>query len=104
MLLVSLWLDLEMEDTLHHLMVAIDSLITFTKDNPALVDALLPAGTTAADPRVSSVFDDLEHLTPQLVITGRAEVLLPDSEKRVQNPKAAGNQVTFDVEQGQMHT
>lgn len=50
--LVSSWLDLEMKDTLQHLAMATDFLITFTKDNPALVDAPLPAGMTAADPRV----------------------------------------------------
>jgi len=56
------------------------------------------------DPRVSPVFDDLSNLPPQLVITGGAEVLLPDSEKWVQKSKNAGNKVEFIVGQGQMHT
>lgn len=104
MLLISPWLDLEMKDTLYHPAMATDFLITFTKDNPVLVNALLPLGMKPSDPRVSPVFDDLHNLPPQLVITGGAEVLLPDSEKWVQKSKAAGNKVEFIVGQGQMHT
>jgi len=104
LLLVSPWLDLEMKDTLHHPAMSTDFLITFTKDNPVLVDALLPHGMKPDDPRVSPVFDDLSNLPPQLVITGGAEVLLPDSEKWVQKSKNAGNKVEFIVGQGQMHT
>jgi len=81
LLLVSPWLDLEMKDTLHHPAMSTDFLITFTKDNPVLVDALLPHGMKPDDPRVSPVFDDLSNLPPQLVITGGAEVLLLLTDK-----------------------
>jgi acetyl esterase/lipase len=103
-LLISPWLDLEMKDTLHHPAITTDFLITFTKDNPSLVEKLLPQGMKPADPKVSPLFDDLRNLPPQLVITGGAEVLLPDSEKWVRKSKGAGNTVTYVVGQGQMHT
>lgn len=41
-ILFSPWLDLKMDATLHSPAMGTDFLITFTKDNPILVDAFLP--------------------------------------------------------------
>lgn len=104
LLLVSPWLDLEMKDTIHHPAMSTDFLISFSKDNPVLVEAFLPSDIRPSDPRVSPVYDDLSNLPPQLVISGGAEVLLPDSDKWVQKSRQAGNRVEYIVGQGQMHT
>lgn len=103
MLLISPWLDLVMESTLHSPAMATDFLVTFTKDNPELVKQFLPDGMSPADPRVSPIFDNLKGLPPQLVLAGTAEVLLPDSKEWTRRSLEAGNNVKFVLEQGQMH-
>lgn len=68
-----------------------------------LVEYLLPDGLTASDPQISPVFDDLSSLPPQIVFAGTAEVLLPDSIEWVRRSQAAGNDVQFVLDQGQVH-
>lgn len=103
-ILVSPWLDLTLNDTRWSPAMATDFLITFSKDNPMLVDKFLPPEIEPADFRVSPCFDDLHSLPPQLVFAGTAEVLLPDSCLWVRKSRAAGNDVQFVLGKGEMHT
>lgn len=102
-ILISPWVDLEMAHALHSPAMATDFLITFSQDNPILVNSFLPEGMKANDPRVSPVFDNLHSLPPQLILAGTAEVLLPDSLTWARRSKQAGNKVEFILERGQMH-
>lgn len=104
LILISPWLDLTMNETLHSPAMTTDFLITFKDANPGIVNALLPPGMKPEDPRVSPLFDDLSSLPPQLVFAGTAEVLWPDSVSWVKTSLEAGNKVKFIRGEGEMHT
>jgi acetyl esterase/lipase len=102
--LVSPWLDLTLKYTQYSPAMATDFLITFSKDNPWLVEQLLPPDIEPSDPRVSPLFDELNGLPPQLVFAGTAEVLSPDATEWARKSREAGNSVEYTFMKGQMHT
>ncbi len=62
------------------------------------------AGDTPLDhPGVSPLFADLSGLPPLLVQTGLDEVLLSDSTRLAERARAAGVDVTLDLEPGMWH-
>lgn len=94
--LVSPWTDLTMSGS---------TLATKDAEDPILhkayldelADAYLPSGMDRKDPRVSSLYADLEGLPPTLIQVGSAETLLEDATRFAAAAGAAGVAVTLEI-------
>ncbi|MGH6836084.1 MAG: alpha/beta hydrolase [Methylocella sp.] len=62
-----------------------------------LADAYLPSGMDRKDPRVSSLYADLEGLPQTLIQVGSAETLLEDATRFAAAAGAAGVPVTLEI-------
>lgn len=102
MILLSPWLDMEMVGDSMDRNAEVDKAI----QREALVAvraAYLGDGTSPADPRVNPLHADLSVLPPTYLQAGGEETLVDDSYRFAERAKAAGVDVSVDVEQGMQH-
>jgi epsilon-lactone hydrolase len=101
LLLISPWTDLSLSGS------TIDSLDAI---DPMLGRAWLTRAADAyrrdlplTDPKVSPLFAKLDGLPPTLIQVGSDEILLDDSHRFTERARAAGVEVTLEIEPGYWH-
>jgi epsilon-lactone hydrolase len=94
--LVSPWTDLTLSGSTLATKDAVDPIIHKTYLSE-LADAYLPSGMDRKDPRVSSLYADLEGLPPTLIQVGSAETLLEDATRFAAAAGAAEVPVTLEI-------
>jgi monoterpene epsilon-lactone hydrolase len=94
--LVSPWTDLALSGSTLATKDAVDPIIHKAYLDE-LADAYLPSGMDRKDPRVSSLYADLEGLPPTLIQAGSAETLLEDATRFAAAAGAAGVPVTLEI-------
>jgi epsilon-lactone hydrolase len=94
--LVSPWTDLALSGSTLATKDAVDPIIHKAYLDE-LADAYLPSGMDRKDPRVSSLYADLEGLPPTLIQVGSAETLLEDAKRLAAAAGAAGVPVTLEI-------
>lgn len=94
--LVSPWTDLTLSGSTLATKDAVDPIIHKAYLGE-LADAYLPSGMDRKDPRVSSLYADLEGLPPTLIQVGSAETLLEDATRFAAAAGAAEVPVTLEI-------
>ena len=94
--LVSPWTDLALSGSTLATKDAVDPIIHKAYLDE-LADAYLPSSMDRKDPRVSSLYADLEGLPPTLIQVGSAETLLEDATRFAAAAGAAGVPVTLEI-------
>jgi epsilon-lactone hydrolase len=94
--LVSPWTDLALSGSTLATKDAVDPIIHKAYLDE-LADAYLPSGMDRKNPRVSSLYADLEGLPPTLIQVGSAETLLEDATRFAAAAGAAGVPVTLEI-------
>jgi len=94
--LISPWTDLTMSGSTLVSRAAVDPLIHKEYLNE-LAEAYLPAGVDRKDPRVSSLYAELEKFPPMLIQVGADETLLDDAMRLAAKAGAAEVAVTLEI-------
>ncbi len=94
--LISPWTDLTMSGSTLVSRAAVDPLIHKEYLNE-LAEAYLPAGVDRKDPRVSSLYAELEKFPPMLIQVGADETLLDDATRLAAKAGAAEVAVTLEI-------
>lgn len=99
---LSPWADLECTGETFVTRAAVDPMVQrdFTRQ---LADLYVPGGRRLRDPLASPLHGDLRGLPPLLIQVGERETLLADSTRMAERARAAGVEVTLDIEPGQIH-
>jgi len=100
--LLSPWTDLALSGASHSEMDGRDPMCS-TATLQQSVDAYLPAGADATDPRASPLYADLAGLPPLLIHAGEVEVLRDDSVLFAGRATAAGVDVELLVAPDMVH-
>jgi epsilon-lactone hydrolase len=98
---ISPWVDLTGETGWRHADAAVDPMVRH--DDLDQMTAAYMQGGDPRHPHAAPIHGDLAGLPPLLIQVGTAEILLPDSTVLAERARAAGVEVTLEIEEGAPH-